>query len=166
MKNEEWRTYCHIYEVSNLGRVRRAMNQARLPGYLIALVGGKSTFYYHLYTPAGRKGWPVQEIMGEVWPELGFKPDPAWRAWLKEANSRDNKKIFKKNAKRKQPASTRPDNRKLSGNLRPCAGGCGRMITNYRCSACWDLIRRRQDEYCPSPAGYALPSALRYYGYQ
>jgi len=52
------------------------------------------------------------------------------------------------NERYREYAEVREHTRELNAAKRKCAGGCGRMVFNYRCQTCWNkLLYGEQDSY-------------------
>ncbi len=160
IKNEKWRSYSEIYDISNMGRIRKKdrVSKSAPSGYLMTPTTRTETNpFYWLIKSRGRKAVYAVQAMKEVWPEVEFQPDTRWINSVRKQNAIDNEKLLGsgKNIKTGNPVKFKEkDTAKIPGRLRQCAGGCGRMITNYRCEACWREIRRENGEYSYPPPGY------------
>lgn len=151
--DEIWRLCSPSYELSNKGRLRRATDsQSHIKkGYLLTPTKGRSrTCSYHMAENGTRHPINVVRLMKEFWPEIEFNPDDTWLSNVNAANRMENDARKPPGARRGKKAVRQgraPDTRT------PCAGGCGRMITDYRCEACWQKLRGNDQESHP-PAGY------------
>ncbi len=158
--DEQWREYQGDYEVSNKGRVRRATdsNNRIKRGYLMMPTdkSGTRTPFYHFYHGTRRVGMSVLKLMNEVWPGVEIRPDRKWSLWVRETNQQANRTIISKKRSGKKKESTS----KPRGNVHECAGGCGRMITNYRCDNCWREIRAGYGDWVPAPEGYRVARGI------
>lgn len=59
----------------------------------------------------------------------------------RERRKRDESRERQKLGTAKKATPRRKRNERAEEGTRPCAGGCGRMINDYRCPECWAKLR-------------------------
>lgn len=136
---EQWKDVVNGYQISNYGRLRRE----RKNGWYYLIPHYPNKFYYTLYeyNPDGSKKTLHAKDLVEIY--FG-KTNIVFSESYKEVIRKENKKLNEK-ITNKEYYHRKRNKDDMGLFVRKCVD-CGKETTNYRCSKCWNSIRKEQEE--------------------